>query len=188
MRELESSRMNFLRQGRAGFTYRTMFFITFGWILILVAAYGAQFLYGMGIEKEIAEARVKLDALTAEKDAQIKALEAIGRDSVGSTAKEDLAAVLMTRPNWSRVLRQLTRSLPPNLWLQSIRVVSRQEGDARLDISGKAKAHRQITNYIMTLESSGLFRKTELLQTKKPSENEPELEFDIVTIPILSKF
>lgn len=188
MRDLEKSRMNFLRQGRNAFTYRSMIFAMAGWCVFLAALYGVGLLRESAANRELVEVKRQIDKFNAEKDAQLKLMESLGSNRIGFVAREDLAAILSTRPAWSRVLRQLTKSLPSQVWLQSVKVMPAKGEDVRIDITGKAKSQRQLTNFIMTLESTGLFRRTELAGTKKLMEKDAALEFDIVTTPVLNKF
>jgi len=188
LRELEKSRMNFLRQGRGGFTYRTMLISLACWCVLLAVIYVIGVMRVSSAEDELAGVKARIDSLNSQKDAQLKLMASVGSSRVGAATKNDLAAIIMARPHWSRVLRELTRSLPPQVWLQSIKVLQEKDEEARLEIAGKAKSQRQLTNFIMSLESTDLFNKTALLGTKKGSDKEAEFEYDIITTPILSKF
>lgn len=189
MKELESSRMNFLRQRHGALTYRTMIVGFVAWCLILAAVYSLQLFRQWDAKKELAGMRQQIELLNAEKDAQIKLLETAGRQKLGGAAKEDLKAILSSRPPWSRVLRQLTKNLPPQVWLGSVKSSQGRGEDYRVEISGFAKSQRALTNFIMGLESGGYFRKTELVGTKKGDDKKEEaFSFDILTTPVMRKF
>lgn len=188
MIELETSRMNFLRQGRAAFTYRTMGKVLIAWGLLLAVAYGAGILWEIQAKRSVVQAKAALEQLNTEKDAQIQSLEAFGRERVGASAREDLAAILSHRPEWSQVLRQLARSMPAQVWLSSLKVLQEKGANDQLEITGYAKSQRELTNFMMRLESGGYFRRTQLGGTKSAEGMERTFEYDIVTTPVFSKF
>ena len=192
MKELESSRMNFLQQRHGALTYRTMIIGMAAWCGILAALYGLQNLRAWDARKELAGVKQQVEQLNAEKDAQIKLLETAGKQRLGGAAKEDLKAILSSRPHWSRILRQLTRNMPPQVWLGSVKSSQLKGEEYQLEVAGYAKSQRALTNFIMGLESNGYFRKTELVGTKKGgaevSGKDEAFSFDIVTTPILRKF
>lgn len=188
MIELDAHRMNFLRQGRASFTYRTMKQLAIAWCLLLAAVYGVGLLRAVAARHGVAKHRERLEALNAEKDRQIQTLEAAGRERIGASAKEDLTAILTHRPIWSEVLKRLTRSMPAQLWFSSLKVQVEKGGGYSLEVSGYAKSQRALTTFVLQLESGGFFRDTELGESRKV-EGEGELfQYDITTRPVFSKF
>ncbi len=184
--------MNFLRQGRGAFTYRAMIIISVSCILLAGIFYLFLFLQEMSMTGNIGLAKKRLQAFNEQKDKQIDFLAALGRERVGSHATQDLTALLIGRMRWSEVLKSVAKSLPSQLWLESISV-AKPEGQPesqreRLEIRGRATSQRVITNFIMQLESGGQFRRTELESTTRAEDQEGMLVYDIFTTPITRKF
>lgn len=185
MIELDANRMNFLQQSRVAFSYRTMLVIFLGWCLLLAAVGGAGVLRQKYAEHEIAQMKVRLEELNAQKGQQLKELEAIDKERLGASVKEDLRVVLSKRPYWSKVLRRLTKSLPAQVWLSSINISKDKGNDYKVVIQGQAKSQRELTNFMLNLEKDNAFRRAELAKTKKL---EGVLGYEIISVPNLSKF
>lgn len=183
----ELYRMNFLIQGKGTFTYKKMLMIFIWWFVFLTLLYGFQMARQYLVKRDMAITKKTIDMLNQEKDKQITVLQAVGRRRMGSSVRQDLTGILENRPKWSGVLNALSRSLPSQLWLESVSTELSAEGIYSLNLVGKAKSQRDITNFIMMMESKGLFSRTSLIKTKKSETAEGIFEFEMTTRPVLSK-
>ncbi len=182
------NRMNFLQRGASGFTYRTMVQIAIGWAVLLALIYGVQLLRSMNIKRDIELAKMTMEQLNERKQQHLKRVELVSKRRMGMSTKETLADILQSAPKWSAVMRQLTTRLPPQVWLSAVRVDRTDVGESRVIIEGKADTQRELTNFILSLESSGKFAQTQLIGTKQATEGEGTLQYEIRTQPILSQF
>ena len=181
-------RMNFLRRGKAVFTYKTMLFIIGGLCAFLAALYGVQALRQLGIKRDIRLIKEEIEQLNERKDRQLKLVEEVSRKRVGVSDKERLAGILQAGPRWSNVLKVLTSRLPGQVWLDGIRVAEDSEDELMLVVLGKSRSQRALTNFMLRLESSGKFRRTMLVGTKQTEGSEGALRYEIKTYPLLSRF
>lgn len=188
MKDLEGRRMNFLRQRGGAFTYRSMLLVIAGCLAFLFLAWGLLLLREMGIRGDLSVAKKAIENLNAQKDRQIELLSALGKERVGTAAKEDLTGILTRRVRWSAVLKAVTRSLKPQMWLNSVAVEREGEAEPRLRIKGKARSQRSLASFIMQLESGGMFRRTEQAAAKRTEGGEGMFDYEIFTIPAVKRF
>lgn len=187
-KEPEIRRMNFLNRGKAGFTYKDMITALSGWVVFLVLLIVIQFARQAGINHNIKTAKKTVEILNIEKDRQIEMVQVMGKQRVGSAVRQDLTGMIELRPLWSKVLDSLGRCLPAQVWLDAIKTSQGPDGALSLSILGKARTQRDITNFVMQIESKGLFQRTSLVKTKQIEGNEILQEFEMVTYPQMSKF
>lgn len=187
MIEFESSRMNFLQLGRSAFNYRLMMMIVVAWCGLFAAIYAGGMLRVALIKREGDAVQKRIDQLNKDKDRALAEFEMAGKETITVSAQEDLTAILMTRPAWSRVLRRLTRELPTQIWLHSVHAEQEKTGNAELKLVGAARSQRELTNFMTRLEASGAFDHTELIGMKKGEGLKGELSFEVKTRVVLSQ-
>lgn len=185
MREIENNRMNFLMQRRRVFTYKIMLIVFACWFVLMLAIFGFLLVRENYARKNVVGAKKELALLDVSKEKELSVVAELGKENISTAGKEDLKTILYTRPRWSKVLRELVRNLPPQVWLESVGVKSEKEGPTKLYVRGKMKSPRALTNFIVQLESGGSFRKTDLLNTEQASSEEGNYNFEFTTIPIV---
>jgi len=183
MKEAPIKRMNFLQQSRSAITYATLLKVLVIWCVFLAFLFGVQVLRELNIKREMRNAKEAANALNMEKDGHLERIQRVSRLRVGLSAKEGLSAILQNRPRWSKVLKNLTDSLPSKVWLDSVSVVDSKTGDYEIEMFGKAKSQRALTNFIMRVESSGSFSGTSLVTSRLSGDKKGLLEYEISTRP-----
>ncbi len=181
-------RMNFLKGGSATLTYRTMIKIMAVWIVFMAFIFGIQILRGVLLEREVVSEKRKIEELNAKKSVHLKRIESVSRRRVGDSTKEILGEILQQSPRWSQVFKGLTSRLPAQVWLDLISVKLDENDKQYIRMKGKAKSQRELTNFILSLESSSQFSRTVLVGTKRAESGGGELLYEISSYPILSKF
>jgi Tfp pilus assembly protein PilN len=177
-------RINFLEQGHGILSYRMMVYALIAWLLFLCFLVGIQFLRTVLLDKAILHAKEAAVILEREKDNQMKQVQSVTKQSFGISAKLGFSDIILHRPRWSVVLSEMTRSLPPQVWLNSVDVKELKEGDYEIELGGKAKTQRVLTNFIMRLESTGAFRRTTLENSKAAEGESTLIEYTISTQPV----
>ncbi len=187
MKEQSIHRMNFLRHGRSGVTYRTLLYALAAWCLFLVAIYGLGVLRWAWVQRGVAEAKVKLVRLNEEKDRQLELMRTTGKKHGGAVSKDGIAAILSGRPRWSGTMRAMIRALPADVWLEGVSVTGGSgEEWYTIRVTGKAKSQRALTTFIMQLEGSGYFRQTALANTKLTQAG-GVFQYELTTQPVAKK-
>ncbi len=182
-------RVNFLQQERHGLNYKNMVFLLIGWCLLLALAYGAQLGRQHLVVREIRAEREVIAKLDEEKDQHLEKAAQYYRRRLGGTSHSDLQAILENRPSWSHVLRELTQQLPGQVWLDSVKIMLHASEGFLIEITGKAKSQRRITNFLMQLESSGMFVDTELDNTVRGKGGTDDIwVFRLTTHPVMTDF
>jgi Tfp pilus assembly protein PilN len=178
--------MNFLKQGRRGFTYREMIYGIGGWCVFLAVLYGVQTARLYMLERKFDMTKQRLVSLDAEKERQIELIKLVSKKRAGISARHDLASILANRPRWLGMLRAITRSLPSDVWLDFLDV--RLDKDwYRVEIKGKAKSQRELTEFVLQLEETGYFNKTTLENTQLSEVQAGTFDFEIFTEPVAQK-
>lgn len=177
--------MNFLAQKRRGFTYKNMLFALGGWCILLMLIFGVLLMRESFLRKKVSVLKEAVENLNKEKDQMIGMMETIGREQVGRTTKDDLTGILTSRIVWSNILHGLVRNLPQQVWLENVSAKEAEKGAAIvLNVKGKAKSQRDLTNFVMRLESSGMFKQTELVEAKRLGGAENVFAYEINTTPM----
>ena len=183
MKEGSRYRINFLNQGARGFTYRGMIYGIVAWTMFLALLFGLQMLRTLSLEKEIDVGKQRLTFLNAEKEREIALVRAVGRKKAGVSAKQDLLSIIASRPRWAGMLRALSLSLPPDVWLDSVNVEPVGEWYS-VKVAGKAKTQKDLTSFILKLEESGFFSKTALNKTGALDAEADAFDFYVTTEPV----
>jgi len=152
------------------------------WCAFLTFIYGIQFSRQLYVKYELKSIKEKSLQLENQKQVHLEKIQKISKRRIGISAKEGVSTILQNRPKWSSVLGNLTRSLPRQVWLDSIVVVKDEEGSYKLEIFGKAKTQRALTAFIMRVESGGMFSGTSLISSKAINKD-GLLNYEIVTYP-----
>ena len=182
-------RVNFLQQERHALTYKNMVFLLIGWCLLLVLAYGVQLGRQHLVVREIRAERKVISQLNKQKDQHLEQAAQYYRRRLGGASHSDLRAILENRPRWSRVLRELTQQLPGQVWLDSVKIMLHPSEGFLIEMTGKAKSQRRITNFLMQLESSGKFVETELDKTVRGKGGKDDVWlFRLTTHPVMTAF
>ncbi|MBT3182313.1 MAG: hypothetical protein HN337_07400 [Deltaproteobacteria bacterium] len=182
-RELASTqRMNFLQHSRGAITYRTMLLALALWCAFLLFIYGIQYSRQLYINHELKTIKERSTQLEGQKQQHLDKIQKISKRRIGISAKEGVSTIIQNRPRWSKVLGNLTKSLPRQVWLDSIVVVKDEDGIDKLEIFGKAKTQRALTTFIMRVESGGMFNGTSLISSKS-IDKDGLLNYEIVTYP-----
>lgn len=183
-------RMNFLRHRAAGFTYRHMMFIIVGWCLFLGLIGSTQILRQVYIGMNIKGANKELVEMNKLKEEQLTKIRSLSQKDVGKSVKENLTTMLESSPQWSKMLRYMTRKLPAQVWLDSLKIVEEKEkeGGYILNVEGKTKSQRALTNFILTIEKDGVFKNTEIISTKLEAGSADLLVYTLKSNPVVSKF
>jgi Tfp pilus assembly protein PilN len=181
-------RMNFLQRSGATLTYRTMVKFVLAWFIFMGLVYGVQMLRSYLLGREMASARESVEQLNAKKSVHLRRVEAVSRQRVGASTKETLGEILQTAPHWSMVLKALTSRLPAQVWLDVVKVELDEDDQQYIVMKGKASSQRELTNFILSLESSSRFARTVLVGTKHAGGKSKDSLYEITTYPLLSKF
>ena len=181
-------RMDFLKRGKFVLTYKTMVKIMVAWLVFMAVIFGIQMLRGYLLEIEVVSEKKAVEQLNAKKSVHLKRVEAVSRRRVGDSAKETLGEILQTAPRWSQVLEGLTSRLPAQVWLDLIEVKLDEDDREYIVMKGKASSQRELTNFILSLESSSQFTSTALMGTKHAGGKKGTLMYEVSTYPLLSKF
>lgn len=184
-KETEINRMNFLSQRHRGFTYRSMLFALAGWAGFLFLIFCLFLVRETFLKKKVDMIKGSVANLEKQKDQLIRAIETANMGGKNIAAKDDLTAIFTARILWSDVLRGLVRSLPPQVWLDSIEAKKSDSGQMTMRIMGKSKTQRELTNFVMRLEASGLFNRTEIVESKRAGGADNVLDYEIDTIPVV---
>jgi len=183
LKEAQTYRMNFLKQGSSGFTYRGMIYGLIAWCLFLGLLLGIQVGRSYMIKRDIELAKQRIVSFDTEKERQIELIKIVSKKRMGVSARQDLASILANRPRWERMLREIKRALPAGVWLDSLNV--KQEGNwYKVDMTGNAKSQRMLTSFILQLEESGYFSKTALDNTQLSGNKSAAFEFELGTEPV----
>jgi Tfp pilus assembly protein PilN len=187
LKEVPINRMNFLRRGEGGLTYKGAIYIFIVWVAFLGIIYGFQFFSYLSAKADVKKTKAKITELVKEKDEQVELVKKISTRKKGMTSQEDLESILTDRPRWSRIIKGMARALPPDVWLDTVKVTGGGEEWYTLVVTGKSKTQRTLTNFILKLESSGLFNKTALGKTKFSSKDGGVIDYDLTTQPVMKK-
>lgn len=180
-------RMNFMEAKPGAFTYRMMTIILISWVCFLMFLFVIQVVRELALKHDISKMNEAVVQLDKEKDVHLNQIQRAGQRRFGVAAKEGLTNILQNRPRWSVVLGNLTKNLPAHVWLESV-VVKRSEDAYKMEIFGRAKSQAAITNFIIKLESSGMFSDTALQSSRKSDSEDGFLEYDITTKPVVVGF
>ncbi len=187
MKEAPLARMNFLKHVGRGFTYRSMLYIVAGVFVLLIGIYGVQLIRAYEIGRGVDAANREILRLNAEKEQQIDLIRSIGSKRVNVESKQNITSIIALRPRWSKILRGLVRSLPADVWLDGVTLAGGGDEPYSLRINGKAKSQRVLTTFILQLDSSGLFRKTSLENTKQSEDKTATVDFEMSTQPSMKR-
>lgn len=187
MKESSIRRMNFLKQGSSGLTYKSLVYGLAGWVVLLGVIYGIQFLRYWLLRDEMTQAKHQVTNLNEEKEKQVEMIKLMSNRRIGVSAQENLTVIIANRPRWSRVLQEIARALPSDVWLDSIKVKGGGDEWYTILIRGEAKSQRVLTDFILRLESSGLFAKTALDNTKLASKASGSVSYELSTQPVMKK-
>jgi Tfp pilus assembly protein PilN len=179
--------MNFLKQGSSGLTYKSLVYGLAGWVVLLGVIYGIQFLRYWLLRDEMTQAKHQVTNLNEEKEKQVEMIKLMSNRRIGVSAQENLTVIIANRPRWSRVLQEIARALPSDVWLDSIKVKGGGDEWYTILIRGEAKSQRVLTDFILRLESSGLFAKTALDNTKLASKASGSVSYELSTQPVMKK-
>ncbi len=174
--------MNFLDHGKKGITFLTMIKFFAVWCAFLILLYGFLVVRQQFVQSDITRAKVQVDQLTAEKESLLRKIQHAGKKRVGTSAKQSYSSLIQNRPIWSKVISALTGSMPPQVWLDAVNVIKDDSGD-RMEIRGRAKSQRALTNFMMNVEASPVFSATALVHTKLSEKVKGELSYEMVTRP-----
>lgn len=183
MQTAELHRMNFLDHGRKGMTYASMLKVMAAWFIVLAVFYSFSVYRVYSIQNDILEVKAGTEALNVQKEGSLKQIQQISRKRVGASSKQGYSSLVQNRPVWSKVVGAITGSLPPQVWLDSIHVVKDEQGGERLEIKGRAKSQRALTNFIMKIDASPIFSGTALVHTNLSEKSKGELSYEMTTIP-----
>lgn len=186
MKEQPIHRMNFLRHGRSGITYRTMIYAISAWCLFLVMVYGLGMLRWVWVQRNVEGAKAELALLNEEKDRQLELMRTMGKKRGGPVSKDNIASILGSRPRWSGTMRAMIRSLPADVWLEGVNVTGGGDEWYTIHVNGKARSQRALTGFILQLESSGYFRQTALTNTKL-TQSGGVFQYELTTQPVAQK-
>jgi Tfp pilus assembly protein PilN len=186
MKDAHLHRMNFLKRARFGFTFRDMVYTIAAWYLLLMMFYGIEALRIYGLERRIDTAKATLVQLTSEKDRQAE-IAKTSIKSKGGVTKENLGALLMRRPRWSKVLKGIVQIMPADVWLDEGKVTGGDDQWYTIEVSGKARSQQSLSDFIMRLETSGDFLGTSLENTGQPGVGEKAFTFDLKTQPSVQR-
>lgn len=187
MKETSIRRMNFLKHGGSGLTYKTLAYGLAGWIVLLTLIYAFQYGRLWLLRDDVVQTKSRLSKLNQEKEKQVELIKLMSNRRVGITAQDNLATIIANRPRWSGMLKGIARSLPADVWLDSIKVKGGGEEWYTILIHGEAKSQRALTDFILRMESSGLFTKTALDNTKLASEASGTVNYELSTQPVMKK-
>lgn len=188
MRSTGIVRVNFLKMGGSAFSYKVMLYCIAGWAVFLGVLHASQYGRIYLIQRGSAKEKARIVELNKQKDKQLEMIQALNLQKLGATVKQDLVGILARRPRWSEALDYLTKNMPSQVWLSGVTIKPDIKGDYLISINGRAKSNRALTNFVMQLESSGMFSKTALIGTKASDFEKDAIEYDINTVPMLQKF
>jgi len=186
VKEAQLHRMNFLRKARYGFTFRDMIYTIAAWYLLLMAIYGIEIFRSYNLDHRIDATKARLTALSTEKDRQVELARTVVKKE-GGPAKENLGALLTRRPRWSKVIRGLSQVLPADVWLNDVEVTGGDDQWYMIKVEGRARSQQSLTDFILGLETGGMFLGTTLEKTGQPEGPERIFTYSLQTQPSVQR-
>ncbi|MDP2600619.1 MAG: PilN domain-containing protein [Deltaproteobacteria bacterium] len=82
---------------------------------------------------------------------------------------KELLAILEREPDWSQLLRKISKALPPNVWLASFKSFDREGSGIQKSIilNGWAKKAKDLAGFMGAIEKDPYFEKVVLTSSKK---------------------
>lgn len=179
-------RVNFLERGKNVVTYETMLKVFVGWCAFLMILYGLQFVRQAYLKHEIKMAGEDMVRMEEYRDYHLKQMQKVSLKRFDTSAKAGLSEIVRARPHWSRALVVLAGALPAQVWLDLISVDKPKDPNSayQMGIHGKAKSQRELTNFLMRLESGKAFGGSALVSSELIGGKTKIYEFEITTNPL----
>lgn len=162
-------RINFIEKAPFEFTYRRLVVIGGAIVGFLFLLYGLELTRVLWLGRKVVRITEEVTQLKVAREKQLKELTS---SSEGSTnVQEALLKELILPPTWSMILKELTGSLPPSLWLTSIKSYEKAEVASKRGIllNGQAEEAAAVTVFIKKLEESPKFENVVLTSSKEES-------------------
>lgn len=159
--------------------------ILFAPMIILLLAYGFEKRESLLLKKELVDLTAKRDAL------RIEIANLTGEINADTSRKEtikleeekrlDLIKKLVKeRIIWSEVLRELSLTIPEDVWLTDLESRDSKRPDKKeIRMVGFAKSHLDITKFITLLEGSSYLSDISLVYAQKGEEPAGKVNFEI---------
>ena len=148
--------------------------------LLLVATLGGLISLILLDRSQLADVRHEVNQLEKDKlavTAQQASLDAILRRPENTVVIERSVMLneLLYRKgiSWTRILSDLSKTMPFNVRLMSIRPYVNKENQVTLDMQVGAETQGAVIEFLKALESSSLFESPTVPSTQAPSQSEP---------------
>ena len=154
-------------------------------IIILLLAYGFEKREIVTLKKELANLTSKRDGvkmeiarLTGEIEATVSRREVV---RVEEEKRLDLINRLVReRILWSEVMRELSHTVPEEVWLTNLESGSSKRADRKeVRLVGLARSHLDLTRFITRLEGSNYFSDISLIYAQKGEEPSGKVNFEV---------
>lgn len=158
--------MNFLAREKVEFTYRRIAKLMLVWAIFLSCIGVIQVLRYVYAKYDIKQERAYVEQLTQEKDRRMALAQMAGVQKNRQIMQEDLYMIFRRPPYWSVVLKKLATSVPQQLQLTSVTTKAGKGKYMTMEIKGVGTSVRAITEFIMRLEETKVFKGVELVGTQ----------------------
>ena len=161
-------RVNFLEKGKYVLTYKRMLQYGALWVLFLAFIFLLLSGYAWFQTKRVEKANSFLGKLNAKKKQTEALVEASKFKHVSSSIRE-LSNIYANFPLWSKVMSDLSRSMPRQMWLNTVNTsyIAESSMYRKIDISGYGLSTASISLFIEMLNKKPLFRNIVLSETKR---------------------
>lgn len=163
-------RINFIERAPFQLTYRK--FVWLGAVLVglFLLFYGIQFVRVAWLERRVIGLTSVVTELKGQREKRLREVATeSGESGESGNVQEALLKELGSGVTWSGLLRELTSSVAPSLWLTSIK--SYEKGDSpskrALLLNGQAEEAGSVTIFLKSLEESPRFENVVLTSSKQ---------------------
>lgn len=146
-------------------------FVVVGTALVLVTF--ALNLRNRGVRADIAQVTARIEELTP----QVREVEALQRQIAEARRKEQLLKQLQSmRIPWERVMNELRKILPADVWLTRIDA----KGDGGLNFEGFGLSYEAVARFMVNLNASSVFQNADFASgTKANIAGRPVIGFAV---------
>lgn len=178
-----TKKINFIEKGSFVLTYKKMIAALVVWVVfctgICLLAVGYNWYLGRSVVKN----NKALLELNAVKDRTMALLEATKTAPENPNIKE-LFDIYSNFPLWSKVMSSLSRSMPPQLWLTSVKTeyLPNDTMLRKLEISGMARTTASVASFIEQLNSKPQFVNMSLNKSERVLEDNRSKGYAFVVV------
>jgi Tfp pilus assembly protein PilN len=164
-------RINFIEKGAFALTYKNMIFFVMAALACCVFVHFFFMLRCTLLKSKAANLQRQVQQLAIQKDKALAAMQ-IAQSNVSDYAAP-LAELFVKMPVWSAALSDLAKSMPRQLWLETIRSTTGggEAGDIRkLEIVGKGVSHAAVAGFVSSLDGLERFKNTVMVNSQRGAD------------------